>query len=196
MMALITTVPFVWSADDDYSIVEIEYSDGSIETVGVWEDEGVRYTTDHYWMDLNEDRFDDYGYYESTRIGISDYAENRIGRAGYVYILPNAKNIWFPKGEYLGYIEGSEGKWDLHMSVSGTIKRVNKNTIDSPELINDDIYGDSWLYEVSFEEPDDILFPSEVSIREEETDIGEVTFPYIMTPKDYMEFLEEFGPYL
>ena len=82
------------------------------------------------------------------------------------------------------------------MSVSGTIKRVNKNAIDSPELINDDIYGDGWLYEVSFEEPDDILFPSEVSIGEEETDIGEVTFPYIMTPKDYKEFLEEFGPYL
>ena len=33
MMALIITIPFVWSADADYSIVEVEYSDGSIEMV-------------------------------------------------------------------------------------------------------------------------------------------------------------------
>ena len=34
------------------------------------------------------------------------------------------------------------------MPLSGTVTEVNSNLEDSPEIVNDDVYGDGWLIKI------------------------------------------------
>jgi glycine cleavage system H protein len=45
---------------------------------------------------------------------------------------------------------------DTYAPVSGEIVEVNSELEDSPERINDDPYGDGWMYRVRMEDPDEI----------------------------------------
>ena len=53
-------------------------------------------------------------------------------------------------------VESVKAASDVYSPVSGTVVEVNTALADKPETINEDAYGDGWLYVVEVEEPDQV----------------------------------------
>ncbi|MCW5567908.1 MAG: glycine cleavage system protein H, partial [Dokdonella sp.] len=65
-------------------------------------------------------------------------------------------------GEACAVVESVKAASDVYSPVSGSIVAVNESLPDKPETINEDAYGDGWIFVVkldSREELDDLLDP-------------------------------------
>ncbi|MEV6905037.1 glycine cleavage system protein GcvH [Amycolatopsis sp. NPDC051372] len=101
-------------------------------------DPEVRYTVHHQWLRLLPDNL--------ARIGISDFAQDSLGDVISVS-LPSVGDA-VVAGEPFGEVESTKSESEVYAPVSGTVTSVNDLLSDSPEVINDDPYGDGWLLEV------------------------------------------------
>jgi glycine cleavage system H protein len=77
------------------------------------------------------------------RIGISDYTQQRSGDVAFVEIKP--KGSMLELDEELAVIETIKVNISLTSPVSGKVKEVNPEMETSPEVINQDPYGEGWL---------------------------------------------------
>ena len=92
--------------------------------------------------------------------GISEHAQEELSDVVYVE-LPEVGDT-FNRGEAFGVVESVKAASDLYMPMGGEIAAINEALADSPELVNDDAYGEGWL--IKFEpadlgEWDDLLTP-------------------------------------
>jgi glycine cleavage system H protein len=97
-----------------------------------------RYTKTHEWVLLTGD---------STRVGISDHAQDSLGDITFVE-LP-AVGTTITAGKECGVIESVKAASDLFSPVSGTVTEVNSTLESEPEKINSDPHGEGWLFKVS-----------------------------------------------
>ena len=77
--------------------------------------------------------------------GITDYAQNALGNIVYVD-MPDVDDE-IEAGEEFGAVESVKAASDLMSPVSGTVVEVNSELEDTPELINQDAYG-NWIVKV------------------------------------------------
>lgn len=98
--------------------------------------EGLYYSESHEFVKVEGD----FGY-----IGITDYAQNALGNIVYVDMPEVDDEI--EAGEEFGAVESVKAASDLNAPVSGTVVEVNEELEDSPELINDDAFG-NWIIKV------------------------------------------------
>ncbi|WP_313456651.1 glycine cleavage system protein GcvH [Stenotrophomonas sp.] len=101
-------------------------------------------------------------------IGISDHAQGLLGDLVYVE-LPDV-GAEAKAGEQIAVVESVKAASDVYSPVSGTVVEVNSALTDKPETINEDAYGDGWMFVV------------ELSNKEEINDL--------LGPDDYAEVLE------
>lgn len=101
-------------------------------------------------------------------IGISDHAQGLLGDLVYIE-LPDV-GAEAKAGEQIAVVESVKAASDVYSPVSGTVVEVNSSLTDKPETINEDAYGDGWMFVV------------ELSNKEE---INE-----LLGPDDYAEVLE------
>lgn len=101
----------------------------------------LRYTKDHGWVRVKGDR---------ATIGITDRAQNQLGIVVYVE-LPKVGER-FEASEPCGSVEGIEDVSGIFMPVTGSVVEVNEVLNDSPELVNEDPYGDGWMIVVAIED--------------------------------------------
>ena len=102
-------------------------------------------------------------------IGISDHAQGLLGDLVYVE-LPNVGDT-VEAGNACAVVESVKAASDVYAPVSGKVVEVNSALADKPETINEDAYGDGWLYVVEAEEPDQLN--------------------ELLGPDDYAELLED-----
>ena len=97
----------------------------------------LRYSTDHEWVRV-----------EGTIItlGITDYAQDALGDVVFVDV-PDVGTVVAVGGTF-SEVESTKSVSDIYAPVSGTITEVNADLADSPELLNDDPYGDGWLCKI------------------------------------------------
>ena len=113
--------------------------------------EDILYTQTHEWV-----RFEG----GVAVIGITDFAQDQMGDITYID-LPEVGAI-VDAGDEIGSIESVKAASDFYSPVSGEILAVNEALEDSPELVNDDPYGDGWIARIQVsEESDDLLEASE-----------------------------------
>jgi len=84
-------------------------------------------------------------------IGISDYAQHEMGDVVYVE-LPALGRV-FRQGDACGNIESVKAVSDIYSPLSGEITAVNEELNDRPELVNQDCYGNGWLFKIRIETP-------------------------------------------
>jgi len=96
-----------------------------------------RFSRDHEWVDPT---------LEELPVGISDYAQDAMGDMVFVD-LPRVGNE-VETGSSFTELESTKSVSDIHAPVSGTIVSVNHRLVDSPELINEDPYGDGWIAKI------------------------------------------------
>ncbi len=94
----------------------------------------LKYTNDHEWVRMEGDE---------AFIGITDFAQGELGDVVFVEIETEGEKL--DKDEIFGTIEAVKTVSDLLMPVGGEVLEVNAKLEDTPELINNDPYGDGWL---------------------------------------------------
>jgi glycine cleavage system H protein len=102
----------------------------------------LKYTKEHEWVKEENG---------SVVVGITDYAQDSLGDVVYVE-LPQEGGI-VTKDEPFGVVESVKAVSDLYSPVSGTVVEVNDAVADSPEVINEDPYGDAWMIKVEVGNP-------------------------------------------
>lgn len=94
-----------------------------------------RYTKDHEWAKVESD---------GITIGITAYAVEQLGDITLVNI-DVSEGDEVEEGKSFGTVESVKTLADLFAPISGKVVRVNKKLEDSPELVNDDPWGEAWM---------------------------------------------------
>lgn len=97
----------------------------------------LRYTKSHEWILFADDG--------TAKVGLTDHAQDALGDLVFVN-LPQVGDA-LTCGDALGDVESVKAVSDVYSPVSGTVKAVNEDLLDTPEAINADPYG-AWLVEV------------------------------------------------
>lgn len=115
--------------------------------------ENLKFTKNHEWVRVEGDK---------AYIGISDYAQHAMGDVVFVE-LPEV-DASFKQDEGIATIESVKAVSDVYAPISGKVVEVNEKLEDEPALINEDAYGDGWVYAVELEnaaEIDNLMSNSE-----------------------------------
>jgi glycine cleavage system H protein len=110
----------------------------------------LRYTSSHEWAQLLEDG--------TIRVGITDYAQEQLGDM--VYVQPPEVERTYEAGEECAVVESVKSASDIFCPVLGKVLAVNELLVETPELINQDPYGDGWIFKLEPADPselDDLL---------------------------------------
>ncbi|MFP6599151.1 MAG: glycine cleavage system protein GcvH [Deltaproteobacteria bacterium] len=99
--------------------------------------DNLYYTKEHEWVRVEEDA-------AAVVIGISDYAQSQLGDIVFVE-LPADENNTVTKDEPFAVVESVKAASDVYAPVSGEVIEVNDELPNSPEVINQDCYGDGWM---------------------------------------------------
>lgn len=97
----------------------------------------LRFSSDHEWISTDGTK---------VRIGITDYAQDALGDV--VFVQPPAVGDVVGAGDSLGEVESTKSVSDIYAPVSGTVVAVNDSLGDTPQLLNDDPYGEGWICEI------------------------------------------------
>ncbi|KAF1686101.1 glycine cleavage system protein H [Pseudoxanthomonas broegbernensis] len=104
-------------------------------------------------------------------VGISDHAQGLLGDLVYVE-LPNVGDS-IEAGNPVAVVESVKAASDVYSPVGGTVVEVNAALADKPETINEDAYGEGWLFVVETSDADqlaDLLSPDDYAELIEEDD--------------------------
>ncbi|QGS34522.1 glycine cleavage system protein GcvH [Corynebacterium xerosis] len=99
------------------------------------------YSAEHEWVNSTDVKPGDV-----VRVGITQYAADQLGEIVYVE-LPEV-GTETEAGEPCGEVESTKSVSDIYAPVSGEVVAVNEDLEDSAAVINDDPYGEGWIYEV------------------------------------------------
>ncbi len=96
----------------------------------------------------------------AVRVGISEFAQDELGDVVFVELPAEGDSLGAE--ESFGVVESIKAVSDLYAPVSGTVTATNDDLRDTPELVNEDPYGDGWMLELDPDDPsavDDLLSP-------------------------------------
>jgi glycine cleavage system H protein len=104
----------------------------------------LKYTAEHEWVRTPGETAG------SVRIGITDYAQDALGDIVYVQLPEVGTSV--SAGDSVGELESTKSVSDVYSPVSGEVVARNDALDATPELVNNDPYGDGWLFEVAVAE--------------------------------------------
>ena len=81
-----------------------------------------------------------------VRVGISDHAQGQLGDLVYVELPEIGASV--TAGNAAAVVESVKAASDIYSPVSGEVVEVNETLNDKPETINEDAYGEGWIFAV------------------------------------------------
>ena len=106
--------------------------------------DNLLYSSDHEWVRIESGE---------AVIGITDYAQDALGDVVFVD-LPDIGGV-VSSGQSITEVESTKSVSDIYAPIPGTIIEVNHDLVESPELLNEDPYGDGWICKIQL--PDDSM---------------------------------------
>ena len=106
----------------------------------------LRYTTEHEWAAPEEGG--------RVRVGITDFAQDALGDVVYVDLPATGADL--RAGDTFGEVESTKSVSDLFSPVSGRVVERNEQLEESPELVNQDPYGEGWMLVIEMADPSDL----------------------------------------
>lgn len=107
--------------------------------------EDLRYTKEHEWVRLDGG---------VARVGITDFAQDSLGDVVFVQ-LPEV-GAAAGAGTTVSEVESTKSVSDIYLPVRGTVRAVNEALRDRPELVNQDPYGEGWMFEIEVADPAEV----------------------------------------
>lgn len=105
----------------------------------------LKYTQDHEWVRIEGD--------EAT-VGITDFAQSELGDIVYVEVETVGETL--NREAVFGTVEAVKTVSDLFLPLTGEIIAFNESLEDTPELVNEDPYGEGWIVKIKLSEPSEI----------------------------------------
>jgi len=105
----------------------------------------IKYHREHAWVRVEGKR---------ATIGITDFAQQQLGDIVYVD-LPEIETEVDADSE-MAEIESTKATSPVISPVSGQIAEINEDLADSPEIINEDPYGNGWLAVLEMSDPTEV----------------------------------------
>ena len=123
--------------------------------------EQLKYAASHEWIRVEASG--------ELIVGISDHAQDLLGDVVFAEFPELGQD--FEANQACMLLESVKAASDIYMPVRGKIMAINNALEDEPELINQDPYGDGWLFKV---EPDNTIdFDALMSLSEYEASLDE-----------------------
>ena len=97
----------------------------------------LKYTKDHEWLSLDGD---------VATVGVTDFAQSELGDI--VYVEVETLDETLEKEEVFGTVEAVKTVSDLFMPISGEVIEFNEKLETSPEVVNEDPYGEGWMIKI------------------------------------------------
>jgi glycine cleavage system H protein len=105
----------------------------------------IKYHREHAWIRVEG---------KNATIGITDFAQQQLGDIVYVD-LPEADTEVDADSE-LCEIESTKATSPVISPISGSVREVNEDLGDSPEIINEDPYGNGWIVVITMSDPSEV----------------------------------------
>jgi glycine cleavage system H protein len=99
----------------------------------------LRYTREHEWarIDLKQ---------KIATVGLTDYAQEKLGDVVHVDLPEEGSDI--AREDPFGSVESVKAVSDVFAPISGKVIEINDDLLDSPEMLNEDPYGEAWLVKI------------------------------------------------
>ncbi|MBI4515337.1 MAG: glycine cleavage system protein GcvH [Deltaproteobacteria bacterium] len=107
--------------------------------------EDLKYSKEHEWV-LVEGGV--------ATVGITDYAQEQLGDIVFVELPAVGDKV--SKDEAFGVVESVKAVSDVFAPISGAVLEVNDDLPDSPDMLNEDPYGDGWIIKVEMSDKTDL----------------------------------------
>lgn len=106
----------------------------------------LKYTKSHEWVRQEDDG--------SVTVGITDHAQAALGDLVYVEAPESGQS--FGAGEACAVVESVKAASDIYCPVAGEVVEGHEVLADEPEHVNEDPYGEGWIFRFRPEKADDL----------------------------------------
>ena len=98
----------------------------------------LKYAKSHEWARLEADG--------SVTIGITDHAQEALGDIVFLELPDAGRTV--KAGEEVAVVESVKAASDIYAPLGGTVIAVNTALEDTPEKVNEDPFGEAWLFKM------------------------------------------------
>ncbi|BES69926.1 glycine cleavage system protein GcvH [Marinobacter nanhaiticus D15-8W] len=98
----------------------------------------LKYIETHQWVRVASDG--------TAAVGITDFAQDQLGDVVFVELPEVGATV--TGGEEAGVAESVKSASDVFSPVTGEVIEINESLDEEPEKLNDDPYGEGWLFRV------------------------------------------------
>ena len=105
----------------------------------------LKYTAEHEWARSDAG---------TVTVGITSFAQEALGDI--VYVQLPAEGTAITAGQAIGEVESTKSVSDVYAPISGVVTERNAALDARPELINEDPYGEGWLFRLTPDSPEAI----------------------------------------
>jgi len=112
-------------------------------------DPNVRYAKSHEWVRVEG---------AEAIVGISDYAQHSLSDVVFIELPEIGRKV--QQGQPCAVIESVKAAEDIYAPLSGEVIAVNAALERTPETVNQDPFGEGWLFRLRMDNPaelDDLL---------------------------------------
>lgn len=106
----------------------------------------LKYIDTHQWVRVADDG--------TGLVGITDFAQEQLGDVVYIGLPEVGKTV--NGGEEAGVAESVKSASDVFSPVTGEVLAINERLEDEPETVNEDPYGEGWLFKVRLADPGEL----------------------------------------
>ena len=99
----------------------------------------LKYSQDHEWIKVEGSR---------ATVGITDFAQAQLGDVVFVEVPEVGAAV--TAGKAFSVVESVKAVSDIYAPLTGTVVAVNDGLSDTPELVNQEPYGDGWIAVIEF----------------------------------------------
>ena len=98
----------------------------------------LRYTEEHEWVRIDGD---------IAIIGVTDFAQDALTDVVWVELPEVGANV--AAMESCGSVESVKSVSEIYAPLAGNITEANESLEDAPEQINQDPYGEGWIWKMT-----------------------------------------------
>lgn len=97
----------------------------------------LKYTEEHEWVRMDG---------EIAIVGVTDHAQEELSDVVFVELPDLEREV--EEKDQIAVVESVKAASDIYAPVSGVVVEVNTALEEEPGLVNEDPYGEGWLFKI------------------------------------------------